>query len=141
MLQSGQSNQDLLENAVGYTSLGKQQQRDELLSQIRHECRQDGIDKALEHNQLDVIMGPADSAFNLLVCGGGELSHLSSASVINTEICIGYPSATMPSSYLSYNGRPIGVFAIARRHDEKTFLQVMKAWERTFPPRKVPDRM
>lgn len=55
-----------------------------------------------------------------------------------TLVYIGYPSATMPLSTLKFNNRPFGLFAIARRNDEKMLIRAMSAWENTFPPRRIP---
>ena len=67
----GYSNQDLLEEAVGY-DIGHEC-RQQLITDIQRKCRDYGIEKVLEDNKLDVIVGPADSSFKLLVCGGGML--------------------------------------------------------------------
>ncbi|XXG93997.1 hypothetical protein Hte_000248 [Hypoxylon texense] len=120
-LPEGYASQDLLESALIYRL--DREQRHNLLTRIRTISTEGGIEKTLEEHSLDAILGPADSAFNLLVCGGG------------------YPSATMPLSYLEFNNRPTGVFAIARRNDESTLLRVMRAWEQTFPARKSPARL
>lgn len=45
----------------------------------------------------------------------------------------------MPLSYLDYNGRPFGVAAIAGKDQEALLIQVMSAWEATFPARKPPQ--
>lgn len=66
----GYTQQDLLEGAAAYNL--SQTERDDLLKKIRSVCREQGIDKTFEKHDLDVIMGPADSAFNLLVAGGGK---------------------------------------------------------------------
>lgn len=51
----------------------------------------------------------------------------------------GYPLCAMPLSYLDYNGRPFGVAAIAGKDQEALLIQVMSAWEATFPARKPPQ--
>ncbi|PVH72323.1 amidase signature enzyme [Cadophora sp. DSE1049] len=86
-----------------------------LLAKMREVGRELGIDKTLHDNSIDVIIGPADSAFSLLACAAG------------------YPSATFPLSYLDFNGRPFGLFALTSKRMEATLLQVMSAWEKDFP--------
>lgn len=94
--------------------------RDELLRRIQHQSRDGGIDKALDENNIDVILCAADSEINVYTC------------------CSGYPSAHMPLSYLKYNGRPFGIIAITRAHAESALVKVMSAWENTFPARLPP---
>ncbi|KAI1378151.1 amidase signature domain-containing protein [Hypoxylon crocopeplum] len=120
-LPAGYASQDLLEGALNYKL--SQEDRQTVIASIRRNSTELGIDKTLEENDLDVILGPGDSGFNLLTCGGG------------------YPAATMPLSYLHFNNRPTSVFAIARRHHEETLLEVMRSWEATFPSRKPPSRL
>lgn len=53
----------------------------------------------------------------------------------------GYTSATMPLSYLDYNGRPIGLAAFASAKSEKMLLQTLSAWEAASPSRKPPSSL
>ena len=50
----------------------------------------------------------------------------------------GYPIATLPLSYLDFNGRPFGLVALASAHQDALLVQVQSAWEATFPRRKPP---
>ena len=54
---------------------------------------------------------------------------------------LGYPIATLPLSYLDYNGRPLGLSVIAAPYDEVTLLKVQSAWEATFGPRLPPPAL
>lgn len=49
--------------------------------------------------------------------------------------------AAMPLSYLDFNGRPFGLAALAGRNQEALLVQLMSAWEDTFPPRKPPPAL
>jgi amidase len=40
--------------------------------------------------------------------------------------------AVMPLSYASFNGRPIGVCAVAQANREDLLVQLMSAWEKSF---------
>ncbi|KAK2601501.1 hypothetical protein N8I77_010948 [Diaporthe amygdali] len=82
--------------------------------------RELGIDKALNDLEIDVILAPSDSTFSQLVSAAG------------------YPSATMPLSYLEYNGRPFGVSVFSTAYTEPTLVKVLSAWEKTFGPRQPP---
>ncbi|KAK7738882.1 hypothetical protein SLS63_002219 [Diaporthe eres] len=90
------------------------------LAHLRSAATVDGIDRILDEYGLDVILGPADSFITSFATGSG------------------YPIAAMPLSYLRFNGRPLGVAAIARKNQDALLVKVMSAWEATFPPRKPP---
>jgi amidase len=53
----------------------------------------------------------------------------------------GYPIATMPLSYLEFNGRPFGLCALAGAHQEATLIKVQSAWEEMFGPRHPPPAL
>ena len=57
---------------------------------------------------------------------------------ISSDTCTGFPIATLPISYLDFNGRPIGLMIAAPHHKESTLIKVMSAWEATFPARQEP---
>ncbi|KAM7183330.1 putative glutamyl-tRNA amidotransferase subunit A [Naviculisporaceae sp. PSN 640] len=90
-------------------------------SHMRHVARDLGIDKILTENEVDVIIGPAESFMMSLAAGAG------------------YPVACMPLSYLDYNGRPFGLAAIAKGGEDATLVKLLSAWEDTFPPRRPPS--
>ncbi|CAD6592780.1 MAG: hypothetical protein ASARMPREDX12_006452 [Alectoria sarmentosa] len=88
---------------------------------MREAGRANGIDKALQENDVDVLLGP----------GSGTLYSLSAAA--------GYPIATLPLSYMDVNGAPFGLVALASAHQEGLLVSVQSAWEATFLARKVPS--
>ncbi|KAN0114724.1 Amidase signature domain containing protein [Hyaloscypha variabilis] len=98
-------------------------EHDRLLNHARSISRERGIDLTLKEYGVDVIIAPADSAFNLLVSSAG------------------YTSATMPLSTLDYNGRPFGLAAFTTANGEKLLLQTLSAWEGAFPRRRVPPNL
>ncbi|OAL48728.1 amidase family protein [Pyrenochaeta sp. DS3sAY3a] len=93
---------------------------DELIAYARDACGRRGIDKALEENEVDILMGPGD----------GLLFSIFGAA--------GYPGATLPLGYLDFNGRPFGFQIVAKAHQEALLIQVQSAWEATFPKRRPP---
>ena len=95
-------------------------QHDAFLAHARSTGGTKGIDEVLKKWNVDAIIAPADSPYSLLVSAAG------------------YPSATMPLSYLDYNGRPIGMAALTGAYGEGTLFKIMSAWETTFPPRQPP---
>ncbi|EXJ68778.1 uncharacterized protein A1O5_07709 [Cladophialophora psammophila CBS 110553] len=90
---------------------------------LRDVARNRGIDFILDTYRADVIMAPADSL------------------LINYAACSGYPIATLPLSYLDYNGRPFGLSVIARAGQDTLLIKVQSAWEATFGARKPPSAM
>lgn len=78
------------------------------------------IQKSLDDNAIDVIMGPAD------------------ARMASVAAAAGYPVATVPLGFADFNGRAFGMNIIAPAGQEHEILRVMSAWENTFGPRKPP---
>ncbi|GAW23606.1 hypothetical protein ANO14919_131800 [Xylariales sp. No.14919] len=113
--------QDLLIEADELLLSDKDHQKH--VAHLRQVCRDDGIDFILRKYGVDVIVGPADSSITSLATGSG------------------YPIAAMPLSYLSFNGRPIGLAALAGKNQDATLVKFLSAWESTFPPRKPPSSL
>ncbi|KAI1425000.1 putative glutamyl-tRNA amidotransferase subunit A [Xylaria sp. FL1777] len=101
----------------------KSEEYDETLRYLRKLTRDEGIDRILKEYDVDVIIGPADSFITSLATGSG------------------YPVAGMPLTYLDFNGRPLGLAALAGRNQDATLVKMMSAWETTFPKRKPPPRL
>ncbi|RYP68289.1 hypothetical protein DL771_006791 [Monosporascus sp. 5C6A] len=91
-----------------------------LISFARNRCGKQGIDKILEENEVDIIMGPGDGP---MFCISGTA---------------GYPVASLPLGYLDFNGRPFGLQITAKAHQDALLIQAQSAWEATFPPRQPP---
>ncbi|KAF5666583.1 glutamyl-tRNA(gln) amidotransferase subunit A [Fusarium circinatum] len=72
--------------------------REEAIRKMRDFGRNQAIDKCLQDNEIDVILGPADS----------EIDDYYSAA--------GYPMACLPLSYCDYNMRPFGICALASEY-------------------------
>lgn len=94
------------------------------------------LEDTLHKYDIDMTIGPGDcfliqysAALGLLVYLGPENYQLT---------LLGCALATVPLSYLDYNGRPIGLILIARPHQEALLLKIMGAFEATFPARKPP---
>ena len=81
------------------------------------------IQKSLDDNEIDVIMGPAD------------------ARMASVAAAAGYPIATVPLGFADFNGRAFGMNIIAPAGQEHEILRVMGAWEMTFWPRKPPPML
>ncbi|KAG8162677.1 hypothetical protein KVR01_007155 [Diaporthe batatas] len=79
-----------------------------------------GINEALDEHNLQAIIATTDS----------PISSLASSA--------GYPIATVPLGRRNSNGRPFGAAIMTRAGDEGTLIQIMSAWEATFPKREIP---
>ncbi|KAI1132451.1 amidase family protein [Nemania abortiva] len=117
-LPPGASNQAGLERSVT-ENLPKDEYR-KLMDLARERCGKNGIDRTLEDNNVDIIMGPGDGLM-MMISGTA-----------------GYPSATLPLGYLDFNGRPFGLQIMAKAHQEALLIQAQSAWEATFPKRQPP---
>ncbi|KAM3443914.1 hypothetical protein MY4824_000362 [Beauveria thailandica] len=92
-----------------------------LIDQARNTCGEKGIDRVLEENEVDIILGPGDGTM-FIIAGTA-----------------GYPVASLPLGYLDFNGRPFGMQITARAHEDALLIQAQSAWEATFPPRQSPQ--
>lgn len=91
-----------------------QDKYNQILAFARKQCREKGIDKTLQEYDVDVIIGPGESALFYIAAGAG------------------YPVGTLPLGYLNFNGRPFGLQIIAKAHQEALIIQVQSAWEKTM---------
>lgn len=106
---------------------------------VRDACGRRGIDKALNDNEVDILMGPGDGPFFSISGTAGQVSQLHEVFVHYADSCLGYPGATLPVGYLNFNGRPFGLQIIAKAHQEEGLLiQAQSSWEATFPKRQPP---
>ncbi|KAL6802226.1 amidase family protein [Trichoderma sp. SZMC 28012] len=91
-----------------------------IMSSARERCGKNGLDKTLEENDVDIIIGPGDGP------------------MFGIALTAGYPVATVPLGYLEFNGRPFGMQIAAKAHQEALLIQAQSAWEATFPKRQPP---
>ncbi|KAL5087696.1 hypothetical protein Trisim1_007561 [Trichoderma cf. simile WF8] len=96
---------------------------DRLFAHMRKVARDSGVERVFQPHGVNIIVGPADGFISTMASSGG------------------YPVAAMPLSYLDFNGRPFGLAALAGRHQEALLVQLMSAWEATFPARKPPQAL
>ncbi|KAH8822071.1 amidase signature domain-containing protein [Xylogone sp. PMI_703] len=118
-LPPGYTEQDKLIKAQDFHMTPENYQKS--LNWIRQKCGKEGILKTLEENNIDVIIGPADTLITDLAAS------------------IGSPVGLVPLSTMDFNGRPFGIVALAAPHQEAKLIQFMSAWEKTMPKRAVPD--
>ncbi|MGG5252283.1 amidase family protein [Neobacillus sp. SM06] len=83
-----------------------------------YHAAEQGIDFALEKDQLDVLVFPSD-----------EGSHISAKA--------GYPSIAVPVGYTS-NGKPVGVTFAGTAYSEPVLIEIAYAFEQITKARKAP---
>ncbi|KAI1428375.1 amidase family protein [Xylaria sp. FL1777] len=108
-------NQTLIERSVASNDVSDRRER--LMAHIAEVGQ--SLPDTLDSYGINVIIGPADS----------RLSKYSAAT--------GFPLCSLPLGYIDFNGRPIGLTAIAR--SEVTLITLMSAFETSFPSRKPPS--
>lgn len=91
----------------------------EALRQIRQVAGAEGLDKAFKDHNLDVLVAPSDST------------------MCSFTTATGYPIGVVPLGYLA-NGQPQGLTVVSRAYEEHKMVHFMRAFEATFPGRKVP---
>ena len=111
----------------------------ELLGRFHRITSTNGIDKAMEMHQLNIVVGPGDSDFVALATGSGKLLKYESRIKAILISITGYPIASVPLGYIEYSGRPYGLQLIAKAAQEAILIRAMSAWERMMPTRRAPD--
>lgn len=102
-------------------------------------ARDRGVDHTLQENDINVIIGPCDSRLDAMVTGSGRQSSFGwCLHGPCLHVYLGNPCATLPLSYYKRNGRPFGLIAIAAADQEALLVQLMSAWEASFPQRQTP---
>lgn len=84
------------------------------IDDMRDFGRRRAIDKCLQDYDVDIILGPADS------------------NMYDYYTAAGYPMASVPLLYSSFNKRPFGRCALASQYKEGDLVQFMSAWQEEF---------
>lgn len=113
-------NQDVLIGALN--SNMTDQQCKERLAITRHRATS-AIKKSLAENEIDVILGPADSR------------------IASVAAAAGFPVAAVPLGLADFNGRAFGMLLISPENTEAKMIEVMSAWEATLGPRQPPPML
>ncbi|KPM45951.1 hypothetical protein AK830_g653 [Neonectria ditissima] len=116
---------DYSPNQDGLTGLVKESKPDADVSEWLEHCKRwgatEGIDKITSQDGVDVVVCCSDSYF------------------AGVSVAARYPMAAVPLGYIESSGRPYGLQAIAPAYEEAKLVKFMAAWDRIFPPRRVPD--
>jgi amidase len=70
-LPPGYSNQDVLISSTKF-KLDSKEEYDKYYLYMRKAARNNGLDKTLRENDIDIILGPGDSELNSVVAASGE---------------------------------------------------------------------
>lgn len=78
---------------------------------------------------IEKCLADSNSAF-IMASGESVLTTIAAAA--------GYPIASVPLGFSTFNGRPFGMEIMARNGQEEQLFEVMSAWEATFPGARKP---
>jgi amidase len=94
------------------------------------------VDATFEKYGIDIIVGPGDCFLTNYASANGNVLHSSALAQLTLK---GYPIVALPlNTYLDLNGRPVGLQAIAGKHNEALLLSFLSAYEASFSPRQPP---
>jgi len=101
----------------------------------RKYAREEGIDKAMDDNKLDAVVGPSNAPTWMIDlvsgdCGSGYVGSSSMPAVA------GYPNITVPAGFVKE--LPIGVSFFGRAWSEATLIKIAYAFEQSTKARRVP---
>lgn len=116
-IMKDQPSQQILEN--GLTDTMTDSEYDKGLKHLRESTR-DAVKKCLQEADADVIMASGESLMPTIAANAG------------------YPIASVPLGFSTYNGRPFGMEIMALNGQEGKIFEVMSAWEATFPEGRMP---
>lgn len=124
--------QEILEMAQEKGDLNSKEYR-EALETILRANRAEGIDKVMDENQLDAIIGPTGGpAWNIDLINGDHFGGGSSSPAARA----GYPNITVPAGYV--HGLPVGLSIFGRAYSEPQLLAIAYAYEQASRLRREP---
>ncbi len=96
--------------------------------------RTEGIDKVMDENNLDAIIGPTGGpAWKTDLTNGDNFAVSSSSPAARS----GYPNITVPMGYI--DGLPVGISFFGRAWSEPQLLEIAYAFEQATNVRKAPQ--
>jgi len=125
--------QNLLEKAQALGDLNTPQYKTSLTKMLKA-CREDGIDKVMNENDLDAIVAPtgAPAWKTDLTIGDNYIGSSSSPAARS-----GYPNITVPMGFI--DELPVGISIFGRAWSEGVLLEVAYAYEQATKHRKAPQ--
>ena len=105
----------------------------EALATILRANRAEGIDKVMDENRLDAIIGPTGGpAWNIDLVNGDHFGGGSSSPAARA----GYPNITVPAGYV--HSLPVGLSIFGRAYSEPQVLAIAYAYEQASQHRREP---
>jgi amidase len=95
---------------------------------------QNGIDGALEKNDLDALIAPTNGPAWMIDHVNGDTFSIGSSSLAAIS---GYPNITVPAGFVSE--LPIGLSFIGKAWNEKQLIEIAYAFEQATGVRRAPD--
>jgi amidase len=126
--------QEMLLLAENRGPLTDEAYRGALESCVRH-GRAEGIDATLQRHSLDAIVAPSGGPAWLTDYVLGD--HFTGCSSSSPAAVAGYPSITVPASFIC--GLPIGISFFAGAHAEPTLIRLAYAFEQATHIRRPPE--
>ena len=99
----------MLEDCISLRSKITPELRDETLREIQRMAGPAGIDKAMQDNDVDILISNSDSV------------------LVSYTATVGWPVATMPMGWRTKHGQPCGVFIAVRKGEEARLVRFMRA--------------
>lgn len=126
--------QGILESSSKKGDLNSKEYKD-ALETCRKYSREEGIDEAVDKNNLDAIVGPSNAPTWLIDtisgdCGSGYVSSSSIAAVA------GYPNITVPAGFAKE--LPIGISFFGKAFTEGTLIKLAYSFEQATKARRKP---
>lgn len=106
----------------------------DVVTNMIEQARGNGLDAALDGDDLDVLVAPTAPVPTEIVEGVGA-SFAGASSEASAHA--GYPSITVPAGYVG--GLPVGLHFMARAFDERTLLRIAYATEQLLQVRVPPE--
>jgi amidase len=127
--------QELLLASEARESLESQQYKD-ALTRVKTAAKS-SIDKVMDENRLDAIMGPSNGAAWMIdLVNGDSGSRTSYVSSSSPAAIAGYPNITVPCGWITE--LPIGVSFFGRAFSEPVLIEIAFAYEQATKARKKP---
>lgn len=124
--------QDGLVEAIDTMSLDNPAYQ-EAVSWVTTMARAEGMDAAMDTNELDAIVAPSAGVPTEILVGGTTFPGSST----QAAALAGYPSISVPIGYV--RGLPVGMHLSGRAFSEQTLIRIAYGLERLLQARTVPD--
>jgi len=142
VIEHNEANADLELSLFGQELLAGSQERGpltesryiEALGHSHRLSRREGIDRVMEAERLDAIVGPTSGPAGLLDPLGGSTG--SGGGCSTPSAMAGYPNMTLPMGFIF--GLPVGISLFGRAWSESTLIRLAYGYEQATRHRRPP---